>query len=121
MPTDLYHAIVTEDIMDLIVIETNIIGKNDKAKFRETNNLEMRKFLGLVNYMENVRLPMISLYWSQNPLYNLPLPRRIMPRDRFVSLLRNFHASDNDNSQRGRLIKIQPLLDELNKNFQNVY
>ena len=67
MPIDLYHAIVTEDIMDLIAIETNSYVK-DNAKFRETIKLEMRKFLGLVNYIGNVILPMISIYWSQNPL-----------------------------------------------------
>ena len=77
MPIDLHYAIVTEVIMDLIAIETNSYVK-DNGKFRETIKLEMRKFLGLVNYIGNVSLPMISLYWSQNPLYNLPLPRSIM-------------------------------------------
>ena len=118
MPINVYHAIVAEDIMNLIFIETNRYRKNNNAKFRETNKLEMRKFGGLVNYMGNVRLPIISLYWSQNPLYNLPLLRRIMPRDRILSLHRNFHASDNDSAERGRLIQIQPLLDELNKFFK---
>ena len=77
MPIDLHYAIVTEDIMDLIAIETNSYVK-DNGKFRETIKLEMRKFLELVNYIGNVSLPMISLYWLQNPLYNLPLPRSIM-------------------------------------------
>ena len=121
MPIELFHSIVTEDIMDLIAIETNSYVKNDNAKFRETIKLEMEKFLGLVNYMGNVRLPMISLYLSQNPLYNLPLPRRIMRRDRFLSLLCNNYASDDDSSEAGKRIKIQPLLVELNKNFKNVY
>ena len=106
-PIELYHAIVTDDIMDLIAIETKSYVKNYKAKFREIIKLDMRKFLGLVNYMGNVRLPMISLYLSQNPQYNLPLPRGIMRRDRFLSLLRNFHASDNDSFEPGKLINIQ--------------
>ena len=121
MPIDVYHAIVSEEIMDLIVIETNNYAKERNSKFRETNIAEMRKFLGLVCYMGNVHLPMISLYWSIDPIYNLPLPRKVMPRDRFLSLLRNFHASDNHSMEFGRLSKIQPLLDRLNKNFQHVY
>ena len=107
--------------MDLIAIETNNYAKERNSKFRETNVAEMRKFLGLVCYMGNVHLSMISLYWSIDPLYNLLLPRKVMPRDRFLSLLCNFHASDNHSMEFGRLSKIQPLLDGLNTNFQHVY
>ena len=104
-------------ILELIVIETNRYAKVHNAKFKETNLSEMRNFLGLVNYMGIVHLPVMSRYWSTNPLYSLPLPRKIMPRDRFLSLLRYFHVSDNDSTEHNRLSKFQPLLDEMNTNF----
>ena len=121
MPIEVYYAIDTESIMDLLVVETNSYTQKQDTKFRQTNNLEMRKFLALVNYMGNVHLHIISLYWSLNPLYNIPLPRSVRPRDRFLTLLRYFHACENDSPEHSPLSKIQPHLNEWNTSFKNLY
>ena len=119
-PIDAFRIMVSDDILDILVTETNRYGGEMNQNFIETNRIELVKFLALVDYMGIVELPEISLYWSKNPLYSLTLPRTIMSRDRFLSLLRYFHISNNQEPNRGRLSKIQPLLDVLIANFQGV-
>ena len=87
---------ISDDILDLLVIETNRYAHEHSANFIETNRIEMIKIMALVDYMGIVALPEISLYWSRKHLYNLNLPRSIMSRDRFLVLLRYFHVSDNN-------------------------
>ena len=74
---------ITDGILDLIVIETNRYAHEHCTTFIETNRFEIVKFMALVDYMGIVQLLQISLYWSINPLYNLNLPRTLMSRDRF--------------------------------------
>ena len=60
---------VSDDILDILVTETNRYGGEMNQNFIETNRIELVKFLALVDYMGIGELPEISLYWSKNPLY----------------------------------------------------
>ncbi|GBP66764.1 PiggyBac transposable element-derived protein 4 [Eumeta japonica] len=94
------------------------------ARFRywkDTTIAEMRKFVGLLLYMGLTKLPTIAHYWKLDPLYNLPLFRQIMSRNRFQILLRYLHFSENDDSSTSRLHKIQPILDRFNNIMADLY
>lgn len=94
------------------------------ARFRywkDTNIEEMRKFIGMLLYMGLVQLPSISHYWRLDPLYNMPLFRTLMSRNRFQLLLRNFHFSEDDSSATSRLHKIQPILERFNNIMIDLY
>ena len=119
-PIDVFKLMISDDILYLLVIETNRYAHEHSTNFIETNRIEMVKFMALVDYMGIVALPEISLYWSRKPLYNLNLPRSIMSRDRFLVLLRYSHVSDNNDANQGRLAKIKPLLDIVLDNFQDL-
>ena len=67
------------------------------------------------------------MYWSTDPLFQTPLFGAVMPRNRFLLLLKFFHMNNNNNApsrndpHRDRLFKIRPFLDELFEKFQTVY
>jgi hypothetical protein len=57
----------------------------------DTDNGEMRKFLGLVMYMGLINVASIHSYWKQNALYSNSLPSKTMSRNRFQLLLKMWH------------------------------
>ena len=73
-----------------------------------------------------LKKPTVALYWYTDALFQTPL-FGVMPRNRFLLLLKFFHVDDNRNApnpddiSRDGLYKIRPLLDELFEKFQSVY
>ena len=132
-PYDVFKKIVTDDILDLIVEQTNEYAKQYidnttltrtcRAKqWVPTNRNEMRTFIGIVMSMGLVWTPDIHLYWSTKELYNRSFVSKTMPRDRFLLLLKFLHFSDDrPRSQRDKLFKLRPLVEPLLKNFQELY
>ena len=43
-----------------------------------------------------VRLPEIKLYWSKNTMYSNTSIKKVMGRDRFLSILKYLHFSTNN-------------------------
>ena len=111
-PIDCYRHFITDEIIDLMVRETNPYAEqffrvheiSNRSKFRQwkpTTDQEMLKFLGIVIQMELVQ----------------------MPRERFELLLKFWHFSNNinKNSNQDSLFKLKPLLDLLRARFSSVY
>ena len=91
-------------------------------KWVDTDEVEIKKFLGLILWMGLVRLNSLEKYWSANPLFLQTVPRATMSRNRFQLLLSMLHFSDNETSESGaRLAKIQPLIDMQQENFQSLF
>jgi hypothetical protein len=76
----------------------------------------MRAFFGLVMAMGIVKKTSIESYWETSGITETEHFRDIMPRNRFQSILRYLHCSDNETAiPRGQvgydpLHKISPLL-----------
>ena len=79
-PLDFFELFVNNDIIELIVEETNryvhqklnkggLLPKARLCKWVNTNNDEVKIFLALLIWMGLVRLPKMASYWSKNPLY----------------------------------------------------
>ena len=69
-PIGCYKAIVDQEVVDLIVTETNRFSdqKLGRHKWKATTVDEIMKFLGLVCYMGLVKYPKISDYWSKKKI-----------------------------------------------------
>ncbi|XP_047106973.1 piggyBac transposable element-derived protein 4-like [Schistocerca piceifrons] len=71
--------------------------------------------------------PRIREHWSKNPAVSCHFCPNILSRDRFLSILRNFHISDNSLAKRKEetgydpLHKVRSLLDNECANFQHAY
>lgn len=128
-PIDFFEHYLTEDVIDLMVVETNrnanyVISKRRLSRksrlkdWKNTNPEEMRKFIGVLLYMGLVPLPRISDYWSKDVLYKFTAASKVMSRNRFQLILRFWHFNDNNNlAKDGRIGKIKPLLTKLNTLF----
>ena len=131
-PYDVFKMIITDEIFQLFVVETNRYAEQEKNKskfkksrikdWKDTNQEEMEIFIGCIMWMGIISLPSISSYWSKKNLYENN-PRKVMSRNRFQMLLKSWHFADNasDDSQNSndRLYKIAPLLEKLRESFQS--
>lgn len=135
-PYDFFKLFLTDEIINLIVIETNRYGSQMKERARtlksrisrwyETDDNEIETFLGLLLWMGLCHFPCMSDYWSKDPIYHCNV-NKYMSRNRFELLLRVLHFSDNDNNAQvdnnapiDKLRKIRPLVDLLVDRFRYV-
>lgn len=131
-PIDAYLLFLTEDIVDLMVTETNryadqliasrvLTRKSRLRAWVPTTSAEIKKFLGLILHMGVNLLPDTALYWSKSILYENKIVPMTTDRDRFQLLLRMFHFADNSLPHTGRFFKLKPLFDRIVQRFQDVY
>ncbi len=134
LPIDCYRHFITDEIIDLMVRETNryveqylqthdISRRSKSHQWKPTNDVEMLKFLGILIEMGLVQMPKLEYYWSNSQLYGSEIIRSAMARDRFELLLKFWHFWDNNkyHSNQDRLFKLKPLLDLLKARFSSVY
>ncbi|XP_064601226.1 piggyBac transposable element-derived protein 4-like [Liolophura sinensis] len=133
-PAELFELFVTPELIDMMVTETNRYAAAEINKqrplrrhsrlndWRDTNAVEMKKFLALLLHMGPVSLPTIEHYWSTNNLYKNTLFGSIMSRNRFQLLLRFWHFTDNANADAtDRLYKLRPVLEHFNHTMDRIY
>lgn len=86
---------------------------------------EMKIFLGLLLHMGTIRLNRLNDYWKTHQLFNIPVFRSKMSRDRFLVILRCLHFSKNPEEHQpipaDRLFKIRPLVDYFNNKMNEIY
>jgi len=135
-PYDYLRLYFNDEIVDHIAEETNRYANQYIARnvipphspvrnWSPTNREEMLAFLGLCILMGLVYKPRITMYWSGDEIYRTPVFGQVMPRDRFLLLLRFLHCNDNDatdvnNPDRDRLHKIRPIISMLRHNCASV-
>ena len=78
---------------------------------------------GLLIYMSLVSLPSLQDHWRQNPILFVPLPAKVMTRDRLQSTFWNIQLSDpeedvkNDRTKgtprHDKLFRVRPLYDDI--------
>jgi hypothetical protein len=133
-PIDCYRHFIIDEIIDLIVRETNryaeqylqaheISRRSIYREWKPTTQEEMLKFFRIIIEMGSVQLPQLNHYWSSSQLYGLEIIRRAIQRERFELLLKFWHFSNNNNknSNQDRLFKLKPLSDLLKERFSSVY
>lgn len=130
LPLYWFECFFDTRLMDVIVGETNryhdsipVSNSSDKRKHQKqwvpVNRDELYCFFGVVMLMSVVKKATLKSYWSTDPLIATPIFAEIMPRDRFLEILRSLHFNDNDEQPAGdRLFKIEPVMNILREKFQ---
>lgn len=137
IPTDFtawncLNLFLTNEIIDLIVVETNrnaeqFLSKNQLTKSSRfvkwvpTEAKEIKKFFGLLIWMGLVQMPTLEDYWSQNIRYKTNVAQKTMSRNRFQSILRFLHFSDDEkapNNDKIKTYKVRHLINKIVENFQ---
>jgi hypothetical protein len=133
-PIDCYRYFITDEIIGLMVRETNryaeqhmetqkLTKRSKTLQWKPTTNEEMFKFLGIIIEMGLVQMPEIDYYWSKSKLFGCEVIQNTMSRDRFELLLKFYHFSNNRDKHldQDRLFKLRPLLDLLRSRFKSIY
>lgn len=134
-PIDVFLSFCNQDVFELIVEETNryahqMISKRALTRssrmnrWKDTDTMEIKKFFGIVMFMGLVHFPRIEYYWKKDSIYFHPLIHNInMSYNRFTTLLRCWHFTDNEipGMATDRLFKVQPLIDVIMKNVNEIY
>ncbi|GFT50124.1 piggyBac transposable element-derived protein 4 [Trichonephila clavipes] len=105
---DFFKLMLTDEILAVLVEETNRYAfdllnlhgeSSDKRKhassWKPTDKNEILKFFGLILLMGHIEKDSIQDYWTTDNLIETPIFREVMPRDRFLMILKFLHFSDN--------------------------
>ena len=103
-PLDLFHLKFPQEIVEILVPETNRYHVQAVAKGREKTKLpwndvvieEMYAFLGIVIAMGIITLPEIRYYWCKSLILNVPWFSSVFSRNCFEQILCNLHLADNN-------------------------
>ncbi|KAG5870953.1 hypothetical protein JTB14_037378 [Gonioctena quinquepunctata] len=124
-PFDFFKLFVTDDLVDLMVEETNRYADDlkssnriEKARIKLWQPVaknEIYKFFAVVLAMGIVDLPKTNLYWSKDNEFI----SKCLSRDRFLLILRCWHFTDNSlNTGMDKLFKLRKLIDPIIQKFQ---
>lgn len=121
-PTDVFLVLI-EDIIDNIIYQSNHYA-TQKGKILNLKRVELLTFIGMIFFMGYNTRPAWRDHYSSQPDLNNALVCKSMARDRFAIILSHLHCNDNSQMPRDckdKLYKIRPMIDGLNKKFQEVY
>ncbi|XP_046663055.1 piggyBac transposable element-derived protein 4-like [Homalodisca vitripennis] len=103
-----------------ILQETRLSRSSRLKKWTPTDEIEMRKFIGILIWMGLANHPRITDYWSGNILYKNSVACKVMSRNRFQLMLLFSHFNDHaEEGRSGRSSKILPLVSSMNEIFLN--
>ena len=126
-PLDYLFLLLGDDFFQLLCTETNRYAHQKGFDDFHTSSAEIAAFVGLNIAMGIVNLPKLHDYWSTNPILQHPWFASVMSRNRFFSIQRFFHFTDNSvlaskgNPGYDKLGKIRNLLDRVSKTFPEHY
>uniref|UniRef100_A0A2A4J3L8 PiggyBac transposable element-derived protein domain-containing protein n=1 Tax=Heliothis virescens TaxID=7102 RepID=A0A2A4J3L8_HELVI len=139
-PFELFSSVWDQNIMDLIVRETNkyawqTIAQLSEVGIKPESRLndwvevtveELYKFFSIMIYMGLCYRGRIDEYWTTDTL-EMPQFRQLMSKNRFLLILRFLHFVDNDyldltlHGNDRKTSKIAPILDHCNRKFKEMY
>ena len=117
-PTALFERFIDDDIIELLVSNSNKYAMQKGRHEFSTTSSELRLFLAILFVSGYAPLPRRRMYWEPaDDVLNLAVSRS-MTRNRFEEIMSNIHVADNDNLPAGdKMAKVRPLFTELNRRF----
>lgn len=115
-PVEYFNHYFDDDLIDLIVRETNLYSTQETSKCLNVTKEEVLAFLGVSIYTGICKLPAITDYWSATTLVRQVAG--VMPRKRYQDLHRYIHFHNNEEHSDDRLLKVRPLLDHIRQKCQ---
>ncbi len=110
-PVEYFRQFWTDDIIDLVVQQTNLYSTQKTGSSINTTKKETEQLIGMHLRMDIVQLPSYKMYWSQK--MRIPAIADRMPLKRYEKLRANLHFVDNSimEENASKLAKIQPVID----------
>ena len=134
---DYFQLIVTDDILDAVVKETNryaeqfflasgALSRHSRAnQWKPLTLPELKTFLGLTLATGLLsKRGHISEYWSKNPILFTPFFGQTMSRNRYQNITKFLHFNNNEtrpSDSADKLYKLRPIHDAIVENWRALY
>ena len=110
-PIEVFNLFFDESIIQLITVETKRYADQKGEHTFNVSESEIKAFLGILLLSGYHSLPREKLYWCNDEDVGVPLVQSKMSRNRFQTIKRFLHLSDNLNLEKNdRLRKIRSYL-----------
>ncbi|XP_068627022.1 piggyBac transposable element-derived protein 4-like [Battus philenor] len=129
-PINYFDYFFDQDLLSMICTETNSqakrlksVNESVKGRIKDWKELvipELKIFLGLLLHMGTINLNRLQDYWKTDRLFNIPIFRQQMSRNRFLLILRCLHFTSESESE-DPLYKIRNMIDYFNKKMEDCY
>ncbi|XP_065582898.1 piggyBac transposable element-derived protein 3-like [Artemia franciscana] len=123
-PIEYFKQMFDDDMVERILFQSNLYAMQKEGVQLKVTNKEMGQFLGIHMLMGIIKQSTMSQHWNRATRF--PLIADVMPRDRFKTLRRFFHANDNHlavpKGQDGydSLFKLRPVIDGLQASLTKI-
>lgn len=117
-PLDYFETFFSDNIVDLIVQNTNLYSVQKTGRSIVKNAKEISDFIAIEILMGNICLPAYTDYWSQE--MRIDHIANIMPLKKYQSLRRYLHFTDNSQMNDDRYFKVRPLLESVRKSCLSI-
>ncbi|XP_050049948.3 piggyBac transposable element-derived protein 4-like [Dermacentor andersoni] len=125
---DCFDLYFDDEVLEMIVERTNRAGAlKYPKKWAVLTRDELRAYFGLLLLMSVSPRHHFYHYWSRDSLFNCEEIAKVMSFKRFQYIMNSLRVNDpSKEKKRGedgydRLAKLRPLIDKLNKKFQEEY
>ncbi|CAK9829883.1 PiggyBac transposable element-derived protein 4 [Anthophora retusa] len=128
---EIVEMVIGNDLFALMMNESNTYYHQNKekmckgkkmSKWNDISLAEMKKFLGMIVLMGQVKKDRKDDYWSSEFYTKTPSFATIMSRNRFRQIWDTWHFSNNRTTAgSNKLEKIRPILNYLLDKFKSVY
>ena len=139
-PLEFFELLVTDDIVDLIVDQTNLYATQffekesppprsrvNEWKKKPFTSIELMKFFAMVIVMGVIHYPRLDDYWVTSWPFSSNTFSQIMSRDWFSCILKFLHLNNSEMMPKkgetgyDALYKVRPMLEKLLQNFKCNY
>ncbi|PIO27980.1 hypothetical protein AB205_0063690, partial [Aquarana catesbeiana] len=137
-PINFFNLIFMEDMLASVVAQCNLyaqqfILQNPTSyyarpyEWRDLTVEEFKVFFGLTFNMGLTKKNELCSYWSTHPIHHMPLFSAVMPRTRYLMIMRFLHFSDKtqyppqNDPNYDRLYKIRPILNYFSEVFPQLF
>lgn len=117
-PLEYFHMFLSNDIIELMVDQTNLYHVQLKGTSLNVTTDEMKDFIAINILMGVVTMPAYTDYWSN--FLRFDKIADIMNLKRFQQIRRNLHFVDNLRDDGDRYYKIRPFLERVRLNCLKV-
>lgn len=104
-----------------VLAKPDLTPKSRINKWKDLTAPEFLKFVGLTLHTGTIRLNRVQDYWKKDSLFNLPLFRQVMPRDRYMNIMRCLYSRNPNHPETSSLDKVKYIVDHFNNTMQQIY
>lgn len=118
-PIEIFESIVDDVVIQLMVDQSNLYASQNNRHAFSVTKRDIKIFLGVLLFSGYHQLPRERLYWSLDEDFDTKLVYNAISRNRYCEIKKNLHFTDNTTLNKSdKMAKLRPLMDVLNKNFQ---